>query len=247
MDQKPNNQTTLQSAVQIALVLLLVIAAFFIGMLWTKVQSLEKGSAGSGNVAQGNNANGQNAPDPTQVGDIEPVNDKDHVFGDPNAKVVMIEYSDYQCPFCKAFDPTAKQLLNEFKGQVKWVYRQFPLESIHPNSREWAIAGECAAKVGGNDAFWKFTDAMFQTDQSSIDVNKIASQVGLNASAFKSCNDKKETNSIVDSHLQSGQKAGINGTPGAVMWNLETGAKEMVPGAVPYTTLKATFQRVASK
>jgi len=92
--------------------------------------------------------------------DIDPVSDGDYVLGNRLGRYVLFEYSDYDCPFCSSFHATAKQFV-ENNADVAWVYRQFPLDSLHPNARAKSEAALCAGQVGGNDAFWAFTDAMF--------------------------------------------------------------------------------------
>ncbi len=80
--------------------------------------------------------------------------DRDHIRGNPDAPVTLVEYSDFECPFCKRFHPTVKRIVDEYGGRVRWVYRHFPLDEIHPvKARREAAAAECAAELGGNDAF----------------------------------------------------------------------------------------------
>jgi protein-disulfide isomerase len=95
----------------------------------------------------------------TDLKKVAPVNDKEFSRGDKKARYVLIEYSDYDCPFCKRFHPTAQQLVNEYEGKVKWVYRQMPLDQLHPNARSKSVAAVCAGKLGGEEAYWKLTDA----------------------------------------------------------------------------------------
>lgn len=85
---------------------------------------------------------------------------RDHIRGNKKAKVVVIEYSDFQCPFCQRVHPTYKQILETYGDDVMWVYRHFPL-SFHPKAMPAALASECAYEQGGNDAFWKFADELF--------------------------------------------------------------------------------------
>lgn len=91
---------------------------------------------------------------------VAPVTEIDHISGNAQAKLALIEYSDYECPYCQRFHPTAKQLIDN-NSDVMWVFRHFPLDNIHKNARPLAIASECIAKLAGNDGFWKFTDAVY--------------------------------------------------------------------------------------
>ena len=93
---------------------------------------------------------------------LDPISGTDYVRGNAGTRFALIDYSDYDCPFCKKFHPTAQKLLSEYKDKVNWVYRQFPLDQLHPNARIKSQAARCAGKLGGGDAFWKFTDALTQ-------------------------------------------------------------------------------------
>ena len=96
---------------------------------------------------------------------VRPVNEKDHIYGNPSAEISLIEYSDFECPFCKRFHPTAKQLVDKSDGQVNWIYRHFPLAFHNPGAQKQAEASECAVKLGGNEAFWRYTDPSMVTGQ----------------------------------------------------------------------------------
>lgn len=88
---------------------------------------------------------------------------KDHWRGDRNAQIAMIEYSDYQCPYCKRVHPTLTSLLQEYDGKVLWVYRHYPLYSIHPDALPLARGAECAAELGDEEDFWKFSDQVLSS------------------------------------------------------------------------------------
>ena len=94
---------------------------------------------------------------------VPKLKDQDHLKGNKNAEVLLIEYSDFQCPYCQRFHPTTTQILEEYKDQVALVYRHFPLDQIHPYARPAANASECVKDLGGEDAFWKFADKAFGT------------------------------------------------------------------------------------
>lgn len=92
----------------------------------------------------------------------------DHVLGDANADITMIEYSDFECPYCKQFQPTLEKIMVDYSPRVRWIYRTWPL---HQNSFEKLVAAECVAKLKGNTAFWKYGDLLFgmlKTSQDSI-------------------------------------------------------------------------------
>jgi protein-disulfide isomerase len=102
------------------------------------------------------------------TGELPPVNiDSDHILGDTaKAQVTIIEYSDFECPYCKNFQATLKQVVTESNGSVAWVYRHWP---IHQNSFEKLVASECVAKIKGNDAFWKYSDLLFGLLKTAAD------------------------------------------------------------------------------
>lgn len=91
--------------------------------------------------------------------DIAPINEEDFIKGNNEARYVVMEWSDYECPFCGRFQESVNKLVEE-DTDVKWVYRQFPLDSLHPNTREKSIAALCVGKIAGNDAFWQFSDIL---------------------------------------------------------------------------------------
>lgn len=94
--------------------------------------------------------------------DIDPITETDHYFGDKNAEVVIIEYSDLECPFCARFHSTMHQIVEDYDGKVAWVYRHLPLEGLHPNAFNRAIAAECVYDLGGDTKFWAYIDSLFK-------------------------------------------------------------------------------------
>jgi hypothetical protein len=103
-------------------------------------------------------------------GDTTGYQEGDHIIGNPNAPIVMVEYSDLECPFCKKFGVTAKKIVDESNGQVAWVYRHW---IVHPGALPKAGAAECVAKIKGNDAFWKYIDLVFGLVKTEEDVSGI--------------------------------------------------------------------------
>ncbi len=105
---------------------------------------------------------------------MEPVTSSDHVRGNlDKAKVAVVEFSDLQCPYCKQIHPILGQMSEVYGDDVVWVYRHFPLESIHPRARISAHASECVAELAGNDGFWKFIDGIFTVEGDPLTDEKL--------------------------------------------------------------------------
>lgn len=198
-------------------------------------------------VAQANPSPSAVAPTPSaaptaQVGTVSAPTTEDYVRGEVNAKISLIEYSDFECPFCARFHPTAQQAVDEYDGQVNWIYRHFPL-SFHAGAQKKAEAANCVGKLGGNDAFWSFTDTLFASTATPVtELANLAASAGVDATAFQSCLDSGEESAAVQADLTSGQQAGVTGTPGTIVYNNETGESELVPGALPYAQLQSIIE-----
>lgn len=169
--------------------------------------------------------------------------DRDHIRGNPDAAVTLVEYSDFECPFCKRFHSTVKQVVDESRGQVKWVYRHFPLDEIHSKARKEAAASECAAELGGNDAFWKFADRFFEltpsnnnTDLESV-LPRIARDIGLDSAKLASCVASGKHDRRVEEDRQNGAATGGNGTPWSIIVS-KSGKTYPLSGAQPYASVK---------
>lgn len=172
------------------------------------------------------------APSGSAKVDIE-VSAEDHVRGDENAAITIVEFSDLQCPYCASFHTTMKQVIDNYEGQVKWVYKHFPIAS-HPYAQEAAEASECAGDQG---KFWEYTDELFE-NQSAIDstyLKQAAADLSLNTSEFEECLDSGKFSDRVKADYQEGLEAGVTGTPGGFING------EKLGGAVPYSQLKVTI------
>lgn len=181
--------------------------------------------------------------------DVKPLSSDDHIRGDRKARVLLIEYSDLECPFCKRFHPTAQQVVDAYKGQVAWVYRHFPLDQLHSKARKEAEATECAANLGGVDGFWKMTDKIYEVTPANNGLNlddlpKLAAEVGLDSNKFKDCLDSGKYASKVEDDYQSGIKAGVTGTPGNILLDTKTGKTVVLPGAVPFDQIKESIDGI---
>jgi len=171
------------------------------------------------------------------------VTDDDHIRGNKSAPVTIVEFSDLQCPFCSRFHPTMKQALKEYGDKVRWVYKHFPLDALHPEARPAAEASECVWEQKGNDGFWQFVDGVFENQQriGSDLYKELAQKIGVNMSQFDNCVSSRKYQQKVESQYQEGTAAGVRGTPGSFVNG------EPLFGAVPYDALKAAIDRALGK
>lgn len=185
---------------------------------------------------------------------IPPVTAKDHMLGNPNAPIVLVEYSDTECPFCKNFHPTMKEVMDQYgkDGKVAWVYRHFPLDSIHSKARREATGAECANELGGNDKFWAYMDRIFEITPSNNNLDpakvpEIAKYIGLDQKAFETCLNSDKYAAHIEEDFQGGLKAGVTGTPSTFAIIKKTGEQTMIPGAQPFASVKAFIDSALAK
>ena len=155
---------------------------------------------------------------------IKAVTSTDHILGNPDAKVVMVEYSDTECPFCKTFHKTLKKIIDTYgkDGTVAWVYRQFPIASLHPKAPKESEATECVNQLAGNDVFWKYLHKIYEVTPSNngLDLEQLpilAESFGVNKMSFQSCMDSNEFTEKVQSDISDASAAGIQGTPFTIL------------------------------
>lgn len=180
-------------------------------------------------------------------GKVRPVSAKyDHILGDLKAPISLIEYSDYECPFCKKFHPTAKEILKKYDGKVKWIYRHYPLSFHEPKASEKAMAAECVAKIAGNEAFWQFTDAMYERDPAPAAAN-LAKELGVKEEAFQKCVSEGDFKKRIEQDIADSKKAEIEGTPGNIIFHDKTGKYEIIAGAYPYEEFQKAIDKLLSE
>lgn len=172
--------------------------------------------------------------------------------GDPKAKVTLIEFSDFQCPFCgKFFHETLPQVDKEFiqTGKVRYVMRELPLVQIHPNAQKSAEAAKCAGEQG---KYWQMHDKLFQ-NQKALEVPRLkeyAKGIGLDSPAFDECLDSGKQAVIIQRDLQEARSLGVNGTPGFFL-GLTTAGKTIkaasIEGAQPIEVFRQEINRLLSQ
>lgn len=179
---------------------------------------------------------------------------QDHILGNPNAPVVLVEYADTDCPYCQAFLPTLHKIINQYgpSGQVAWVYRHF---AFHPNAPKEAEALECINEIGGNDKFWQYLDLLFskkdfsQSPYVGIDraqLPSLASTIGVDQTMFSTCLNSGKYKSKIDSEYNDAVKAGAQGTPYTVIVT-RTGKIPITSGAISYDTLNNAIKALLNQ
>ena len=196
---------------------------------------------------------------------MKPVTSEDHILGNPNASIKIVEYSDASCPYCKIFHTTMKKIIDNYgtSGDVAWVYRHFPIDKpdaqgriLHPNAGREAQAMECAASLGGNQKFWAFTNRLYdvtpavtQATPTGLDpkeLPKIAGFVGLNVADFNSCLSSEKFKDKVESQYLEAINIGLTGTPSSILITPD-GKYIPLEGALPYEQLKRALDALIAQ
>ncbi len=221
---------------------------FSVGFFWLLFSGSTTSKANNDKVLADFNKPSNNVPsagtDTTDTGNVKeisivPISTDDHIRGDiENAKVVIVEFSDIDCPYCQRFHPTMKQILADYQGQIAWVYRHFPLDSLHPEARKKAEAAECVAALGSNEAFWTYLDRLYE--ESTDDLVGFAKAVGINETSFNDCLSKGTYKDKVQSQYQDAINSGGQGTPYSVALTRD-GQKIPISGALPIANIKSVL------
>lgn len=200
------------------------------------------------NSANNQKQGAQKKTTPTSIpSSIASVKDGEFVRGGATAKVIVIEYSDSDCPFCKQFHDTMKTIVTDYKGEVGWVYRLFPL-NMHPNAKTEAVAIACAGELGGGDAFWSYVDTVMNVtlnpDAKSNEVlTTFATQSKVDAKLFDACMEEGNT-ATIDIATAEADAIGARGTPFSIIVNTQTGKQVIVPGAMSLESMKGAIESV---
>lgn len=215
---------------------LVVIIIMLINQNDNSSQTARNNGNNNGGAVADNRAPANNNEQPPQnnqptasAEDIE-ITTADHIRGNIDAPITILEYSDFQCPFCARFHETMIQVMENYPEDVRWVYKHFPIDSIHPLARTAAEASECAAD---QDKFWEYSDELYANYQSMTQstFTTIAENLNLNMNDFNSCLDSDKYAEKVNTQFQEASSIGVTGTPG----NFING--EVLGGAVPYEQL----------
>ncbi|MEN9920517.1 MAG: hypothetical protein RL538_410 [Candidatus Parcubacteria bacterium] len=186
---------------------------------------------------------------PDMTGIPRQVDSSDYIKGNPNAPILIVEYSDYDCPYCKQYHTTLKQIMDEYgvNGRVGWVYRQFPIGKLHPNSPKVSEAALCVGSLGGNEAFWKFSDMVFENREFDEQTNPVklpeyATEAGVDIGAYNACVSSGKMASEVEKSVEDAFNIGARGTPYTVI--MVGSEQAVVNGAQSYETVKSILDNL---
>lgn len=202
--------------------------------------------------------------DVAQITNVRAISSDDHVLGNPAAPIVIVGYSDTECPYCKQYHSTLHRIIETYgpTGQVSWVYRHFPIAQLHPRAVKEAEALECATAQGGTATFWKYADAVYEaaTSNNTLDIgayndptkpptsahagalSTIAKGLGLDVSVFEKCLSSGTYTARISRDVAEATAVGGTGTPMSII--LVGGEQIPVPGAQTYDTLKGLLDTI---
>lgn len=186
------------------------------------------------------------------TGVSRPVSEADYIRGNPNAPILMVEYSDYDCPFCKQYQETMNRIMDEYgvTGRLAWVYRQFPLAELHPNSPKISEAALCVGDIGGNESFWSFTDLIFESRNIDEPTNvtklpQYAESAGVSQKEYIDCMDSGRMKDEVVSQIEDGFNSGARGTPYTIL--IVGSQQAVINGAQPYEVVKGIVDNLIAQ
>ncbi|MDZ4226230.1 MAG: thioredoxin domain-containing protein, partial [Patescibacteria group bacterium] len=179
--------------------------------------------------------------EPVTQANIPLPNTNDYLRGSPDAPIVLVEYSDFQCPYCAMIHPTLKRIVEESNGQIAWIYRHLPLESIHQQALPAALAAECIGEQLGSAGFWAFADSIFddQSGMSGARYTSFAQGLGADVTQFNACVASEKYLSKIDAQALEAQSNGGTGTPFTVVIAGDT--QKTISGALPYAQIMAVI------
>jgi len=173
----------------------------------------------------------------------------DHIVGSPDAPIIIVEYSDMECPFCKSFHQTMRQVMDEYldTGKIAWVYRHFPIAGLHSKAPREAAATECAASLGGEEVFWEYLNTIFDITPSNnkLDLEKlpeVAESMGIDRDAFLECVDDGTHTKKIQDQARGAQDLGARGTPYSI-GIVKDGDNFVIPGALPYSDVVQAIEK----
>lgn len=178
---------------------------------------------------------------------VNPVEADEHILGDVNAPIKIVEYSDFDCPFCSRYHDVMNDVIDKYSGEVAWVYRHFPLESLHPQAAAVSLSSECVAELGGNTAFWSFTDGYFEARGAGSKaphaelIPALVTASGVEQGAFTECFESGRLAQSVQDDVDNAVETGGRGTPWSILIG-PTGKTYPINGALPISAVEQLIE-----
>jgi len=178
----------------------------------------------------------------------EQTKDGKHLYGQPDARFTLVEFSDMECPFCKQYHETPKQVIDASKGQVNWQWKHMPIDFHNPAAYREALAAECIAEQKGNRGFWVFVNEVFQRSQGNgrgvSDLASVATDTGADLTALRECLASGKYEEKVDADIEKAKSYAINGTPATFVVDNHTGKSQLLGGAQPAQAIVAVMRKM---
>jgi len=186
---------------------------------------------------------------------VREVTQDDHIRGSIDAPITIVTYSDFECPFCQRFHKTMRELMTEYgeNGDVAWVFRQFPLEQLHPvKAYAAALASECAGEQGGDEAFWQFSDRYFELTPGGnrvdleVVIPQIVAELNLDKVAFENCQASNRHEAKISADATNAIETGGEGTPWSILIGPD-GKTYPINGAQSLSSIKQLISTVLAQ
>jgi protein-disulfide isomerase len=179
----------------------------------------------------------------------ETVEEGKHIYGNLNARFTLVEFSDMECPYCKRFHGTPKQIIDASKGRVNWQWKHLPLSFHNPAAQQEALAAECVAEQKGNRGFWVFINDVFHHTQGNgggvASLAALVSGVGADVGIFRECLASGKYEEKIEADIQKATGYGINGTPATFIVDNRTGKSQLLAGAQPAQAVMAIIRKMS--
>jgi len=178
--------------------------------------------------------------------------ERDHIYGNADALISVVEFSDFECPYCRKIHPVLKRLVDDSQGKINWVFRHYPLSFHKPNAQQEAESAECAGYLIGQHGFWQFTDALFQQPRRGIQnrqsiIDRAVGLAGLDKESLLDCLNSAKFKDKVKGDEDEALSLGLQGTPANVLINHKTGQVVFRQGAASLETLLADVSHLLGK
>lgn len=178
--------------------------------------------------------------------------DRDRLYGNAEAMISLVEFADFECPYCRKIHPVLKRLVDDSGGRINWVFRHFPLSGHKPNAEREAEAAECTGDLAGQQGFWKFTDALFLqarrgvSDSQAI-IDRALAHTEIDKEDLLACLNAGKFKDKVKQDEDEALALGLQGTPANVLINHKTGQVVLRQGAASLETLSVDVDQLLGK